>query len=218
MTRERALLIGIVLELVAVGVSAVAYPSLPHRVPTHWDVNGNATAYSSPIVAAIVTPAIIGMLWAFMLVLPAISPRGFRLEQSAGVFYTAMLAVIAFSLAMHVMLIRAALTDGRASIALLFAALGALLAVIGALLRKVKRNFWFGVRTPWTLASDEVWSRTNKLAGHLFVIGGSLIIIASFVPALRLISLMAILAAIAIASIVYSYVMYRRIEGFGPES
>lgn len=153
-----------------------------------------------------------------MLVLPAISPRGFRLEQSAGVFYTAMLAVIAFSLAMHVMLIRAALTDGRASMMLLFAALGALLAVIGALLGKVKRNFWFGVRTPWTLASDEVWLRTNKLAGQLFVVGGTLVIIASFVPGVRVVSLMAVVAAIAIGSIVYSYVIYRRVEGFDSES
>ena len=211
-------MIGIILELVAVGVSAWAYPVLPHRVPTHWDAAGNATAYSSRIVACVLSPAIIGVMWILMLVLPAISPRGFRLEQSAGVFYTAMLAVIAFSLAMHVMLIRAALTDGRASMMLLFAALGALLAVIGALLGKVKRNFWFGVRTPWTLASDEVWLRTNKLAGQLFVVGGTLVIIASFVPGVRVVSLMAVVAAIAIGSIVYSYVIYRRVEGFDSES
>ncbi len=218
MTRNRALLAGLALVIAAIVISASAYPSLPGRVPTHWDIAGNPNAYSSRIVASVLTPAIMAFVWLLMALLPEISPRGFRLEESAGVFYIAMLAVMGFALAMHAMLIRAGLTDGRASTTLLFAALGALLGVIGVLLGKVKRNFWFGVRTPWTLASDEVWLRTNKLAGRLFLIGGILIVIASFVPPAGAIATVAIVAVVALASVVYSYVVYRRIEGFGSES
>jgi immunity protein, SdpI family len=216
-TRNRSLLIGVILALAAVAVSVWAYPLLPDRVPTHWDIDGNPNAYSSRLAASILTPGIIGVLWVFMLLLPAISPRGFQLGESAGVFYTAMLAVIGFSLVMHVMLIRAALTDGRPSMTLLFAAIGILLAIIGMLLGKVKKNFWFGVRTPWTLASDEIWLRTNRLAGRLFVAGGIIIALASFAGKIAIGVLIAVVSAVAAFSIVYSYVIYRRIEGFGSD-
>jgi uncharacterized membrane protein len=209
------LLLGIILVLAAVAISGRAYPLLADRVPTHWDIAGNPNGYSSRLVASVITPGIMGIVWVFMLLLPAISPRGFRLGESAGVFYTAMLALIAFSLLMHVMLIRAALTGGRPSMTLLFAALGALLAVIGVLLGKVKKNFWFGVRTPWTLASDEVWRRTNRLAGRLFVAGGIIIVLTSFAGKIAISVLIAVVSVIAAFSIVYSYVVYRRIEGFG---
>jgi immunity protein, SdpI family len=216
-TRNRALLAAAVLLVVALAISVWAYPLLPDRVPTHWDIDGNPNAYSSRLVSSILTPGIIGVLWAFMLLLPAISPRGFQLGESAGVFYTAMLAVIGFSLVMHVMLIRAALTDGRPSMTLLFAAIGILLAIIGMLLGKVKKNFWFGVRTPWTLASDEIWLRTNRLAGRLFVAGGIIIALASFAGKIAIAVLIGVVSAVAAFSIVYSYVIYRRIEGFGSD-
>lgn len=216
MTRNRALLLGIILILAGLAISGRAYPLLADRVPTHWDIAGNPNAYSSRLVASILTPGIMAVVWVFMLVLPAISPRGFALGESSSIFYTAMLAVIGFALLMHVMLIRAALTDGRPSMTLLFAAIGALLAVIGALLGKVKKNFWFGVRTPWTLASDEVWLRTNRLAGRLFVAGGIIIILTSFAGKIAIAVLIAVVSVIAAFSIGYSYVAYRRIEGFGP--
>jgi len=44
-----------------------------------------------------------------------------------------------------------------------------MLALIGNVLGKVRRNFWIGVRTPWTLANERVWNDTNRLAGRLFV-------------------------------------------------
>jgi len=216
-TRNRALLAATVLLFVGVAMSVWAYPLLPDRVPTHWDIAGNPTAYSSRVVASSLTPGIMGIMWVLLLVLPAISPRGFRLGESAGAFYTAMLAVITFALLMHVMLIRAALTDGRASIVLLFSAIGVLFIVLGVLISKAKKNFWFGIRTPWALASDEVWARTNRFGGRLMVIGGIVTVLASFLGNAMLPALITVIVVIGFAPIVYSYIIYRRIEGFGSE-
>jgi uncharacterized membrane protein len=216
-TRNRALLAATLLVFVAVAISVWAYPLLPERVPTHWDIAGNPTAYSSRIVASFLTPGIMGILLVLLLLLPAISPRGFRLGESAGAFYTAMLAVMAFALLMHAMLIRAALTDGRASIALLFAAIGVLFIVLGLLIAKAKKNFWFGIRTPWALASDEVWARSNRFGGRLMVAGGIITVLASPFKNAAMPLLVGIIVVIGFAPIVYSYIIYRRIEGFGSE-
>ena len=96
------------------------------------------------------------------------------------------------------------------------AGIGLLLAVVGNFFGKLTRNFFVGIRTPWTLASDEVWMRTHRLAGKLFVVAG----LAMFVLALAgagPISMMIVVGAAALVSVVASYVFYRRIEGFKEE-
>ncbi|MCD6528067.1 SdpI family protein [bacterium] len=47
-------------------------------------------------------------------------------------------------------------------------ALAILFYYCGVLLEKAKRNWFIGIRTPWTLSSDEVWDKTHQLGGRLF--------------------------------------------------
>jgi uncharacterized membrane protein len=217
MTKNRALFIGLILVLAAVALSVWAYPSLPDRVPTHWDLAGHVNGYSSRSVAVGLTPVIAAFVWLLMLVLPAISPRGFRLDASATPFYAGLLALIAILVAIHAVLLRAAQTGTAPSFILIFALIGALLIIIGSLIGKLKKNFFIGVRTPWTLASDEVWTRTNKFAGQLLVAGGIVIVLASFFGSAVIPTLIVVVALVALISVAYSYLLYRRIEGFGPD-
>jgi uncharacterized membrane protein len=91
--------------------------------------------------------------------------------------------------------------------------LGLLLIVIGNYLGKVTRNFFVGIRTPWTLASDEVWLRTHRLGGVLFVSGGAVILIGAFVGGVSALAVTTtVIIGIAAFLTVYSYVIYRRIE------
>lgn len=215
MTRNRALLVGLLLVLASLALSVWAYPSLPDRVPSHWDIAGNVNGYSSRLFAVSIMPAIVALSWLLMLVLPAISPRGFRLEQSASAFYGCTLAVTAVLVVMQFVFLRAQMTGAAPSLTLVFASIGVLLAVIGSFLGRLEKNFWMGVRTPWTLASDEVWQRTNRLAGQLFIAGGAATVIASFFPAAVVPIFIAVITVAALASVIYSYVLYRQIEGFG---
>ncbi|HEU5228101.1 MAG TPA: SdpI family protein, partial [Ktedonobacteraceae bacterium] len=75
---------------------------------------------------------------------------------------------------------------------------------------KMRRNFWMGIRTPWTLASAVVWERTHRLGGWLFVAVGLLGIPLSFVPALRLWGIVIPIIAVSIFLYIYSYVCYQR--------
>jgi uncharacterized membrane protein len=217
-TRNRALLIGLVLGLATIALSAWAYPALPDRVPTHWDMAGHPNGYSSRFFAVSLMPGIVAFTWLLMLVLPAISPRGFRLEASAGAFYGSVLAIMAVLLVLHYLILRAELGQSAPPNALLLGPIGVLLAVLGAFMGRLKKNFFIGIRTPWTLASDEVWSRSNRLGGRLFVLGGIVVVVASFFGSAAIPTLLAVIAVAAVVPIAYSYILYRRIEGFGPES
>ena len=44
-----------------------------------------------------------------------------------------------------------------------------LFLVIGNLFGKIRPNYFLGLRTPWTLDNEEVWRKTHRLAGAIWV-------------------------------------------------
>jgi uncharacterized membrane protein len=90
-------------------------------------------------------------------------------------------------------------------------ALFLLLALLGNVLGRVRRNFYIGVRTPWTLASEKVWDATHRIAARMFVLAGLLGLLSLAVTASPVAGLV-ILVAAALASALYSLVYYKRLE------
>jgi uncharacterized membrane protein len=89
--------------------------------------------------------------------------------------------------------------------------MGLLFIFIGFLLRKAKRNFFIGIRTPWTLSSDKVWDGTHRMGATLFSASGILAIIGSLFGGMVAFWLMFVpLIGSSFFLVVYSYVLYRR--------
>ncbi|MDR3643349.1 MAG: SdpI family protein [Candidatus Doudnabacteria bacterium] len=91
------------------------------------------------------------------------------------------------------------------------ALVGLLLVLLGNFMGKIKRNWFVGVRTPWTLSSENVWVKTNRFGGFMMVLFGLLIILSPFLPktaALPLFIAGAILATVG--TFVYSFVIYKK--------
>jgi uncharacterized membrane protein len=90
-------------------------------------------------------------------------------------------------------------------------AIGLLFIFIGFMLRQAKRNFFIGIRTPWTLSSDRVWNETHRLGSVLFMISGVLAFIGGFFGGTTAFWLMfAPLIGSTIFLLVYSYILYQR--------
>ena len=91
-------------------------------------------------------------------------------------------------------------------------AAGVLYLLLGNYMGKLRRNFFIGIRTPWTLASDAVWERTHRVGGRLFMLGGlATVLIALVDPAPWL--LLIVLAAVWLITAGYSYFIHLRLEG-----
>jgi len=209
---RRSDVLGLFLVLAALAIAALLYPSLPDPMPSHWNAAGEVNGWLPKFWGAFLMPLIMAFLWLMFLALPRISPRGFEMEpflRAWGVFKVSLLGLMLF---IGVVVLRAAQAGGRISMTAVFVALGVLFVVLGNLLGKVTRNFFVGIRTPWTLASEEVWLRTHRLAGKLFVISGTAVIAAAVIG----LSMWPIFAAIMLAAlipVIYSYVLYKRLEG-----
>lgn len=203
----------VLMVVAALVITCVMYPSLPDPVPTHWNLSGEVNGYTAKPWGAFVGPMVLGGLLLVFVLLPAISPRGFRLSGFIRVYAILMNAVMGLVLGIMMVALLAA-AGAEISVARTLSPLfGAFIMVLGNYLGKLRRNFFVGIRTPWTLSSDEVWSRTHRLAGWVFVAAGAAMLILGVVHPGLVLPLVLLGIAILIP-VIYSYVLYRRLEGF----
>jgi len=94
----------------------------------------------------------------------------------------------------------------------LLPALGLFIFFMGFLLEKTKRNWFIGIRTPWTLSSDKVWEETHRLGATLFKISGLLAILGAFLPEIAFWLMFIPLIGSSLFLVVYSYLLYARRE------
>jgi uncharacterized membrane protein len=215
MNRNRALFIGFAFVLISIGFSAFYYGHVPPLMPTHWDASGHVDGYMPKLWGVLIWPMIIAGLWLLLLISPIISPKGFRIDQFIGTYNLIVVAVLAFTLFASVVALMAAAGSSFHIQSLVTGAVGLLLVVIGNYMGKLRKNFFIGIRTPWTLASDDVWAKTHRLGGWMFIFGG-LGLITQSLTGVNEIALLGIIAIIVVVPIGYSFFEYKRLEGLGP--
>lgn len=202
--------IALIMSGTALAATAVLYNRLPDSVPVHWNVMGKADSYGPRYIVWVMgtLPLVTALM---MRVLPSIDPRRGNYEKSGRAFNAVLVALVAFMTMIHFMALAAGVGIDLKVDILVKAGIGVLFVIIGNYLGTVRSTFFFGIRTPWTLSSDEVWRRTHRLGGYLFVLAGLVFIATAFFqgPLSLYISLAAIIAAIIIPT-GYSYLLYRK--------
>jgi uncharacterized membrane protein len=103
-----------------------------------------------------------------------VARRNFAIEPFRGTFNPMMLLSVALMGFVHVVMLQAALHPEMDSGRVLVTGFFLFFALMSSMLGKVRRNFWIGIRTPWTLASDAVWNATHRLARWVLVATGIL--------------------------------------------
>lgn len=197
--------------------SALVYPDLPERMPTHWNLAGEVDEWGPRAVGAWIIPVIIAFMWALMRWLPSIDPRGKNYVKFGGAFEGIMISVMLFMLVLHGLTLRAALGYPVAMKRIVPVGVGLLFIVIGNLLPRARPNWFVGIRTPWTLSSDRVWEKTHRVGGRLFVVGGILISLSAFLGGSWSRGvLIAVVVATSLGAVIYSYMEWRKEKGTTP--
>ncbi|MGO9467468.1 MAG: SdpI family protein [Isosphaeraceae bacterium] len=220
MSRSRGYWIAsIVLVLLVAGVSVWLYPSLPERIPTHWNIKGQIDGYGSKHWAVFLMPVFMVALLVFFYFLPALSPKHFEVDAFRPTYLYIMVVLTALFAYLHLLTLYAVWKSvaqheqfdlGRPLVAGIFL----MYALMGNVLGKVRKNFYIGVRVPWTLASDRVWNDTHRVAAWIMVSAGLLgfIMTLAGVPFLYSIALFIVSAFVPI---IYSFVHYKALERRG---
>lgn len=192
------------------------YPSLPDPLPTHWDAAGNPNDYMSRL-SGVIAFASIPCFGVFLFkLIPIISPHGFRTEEFASVINALMVGFVVFGSAIAIVALNTALGSDVNISKVVFGCVGLLLIFMGNYMGKFRKNFFIGIRTPWTLASDEVWAKTHRLGGWCMVAAGLAMVAAAFIEG-DTSWIIFVVVGIVLIPVVYSYFAYRALEGFGPD-
>jgi uncharacterized membrane protein len=211
--------LAILIIVIQILVSIVTYPFLPPMVPSHWNAAGQVDAYIPKLFNAILFPLMSIGLFFLIRGFLAISPRLGNQPKYANLEVINIINVGVLLLLLVIQLTTTSIALGfPVDITLVLGlAMSLLFIFIGNYMGKLRRNFWGGIRTPWTLASDTTWERTHRLGGWLFVLGGLLGLVLSFVPALRLGAIIVIPLIVVFVLVVYSYFAYQRYVVNGQE-
>jgi len=196
------------------GATLLVAPRLPDTIPTHWNIHGEIDGYGHKPVALLLMPVTMAGLLVLFRFLPWLSPRRFEVDTFRPTYLYVMLLVLVLLACLHALMIWAA-WSGTADVSrYLVGGLFLFFALMGNVLGRVKRNFWIGIRTPWTLASERVWIDTHRFAARMFVGVGGLGFVAVLAGLPTAIAFGLFLASV-LASALYSLVLYKRLERRG---
>ena len=204
-------LVAPLLILAAIAFSVAVWGRLPERMPVHWGLHGEVNGYGSRAHGAFLLPGIMLGLWLLMQFLPRIDPRRANYAKFADTYDLLVNSLVALFAVMHVALIGAALGWPVSMERVGPALIGLQFIILGNALPRARSNWWFGIRTPWTLSNDRVWARTHRVGGYLLAGAGVVLLVAAALPSAWTFAL-GVAAAIAagFGSLVYSYFAWKQ--------
>jgi len=201
-----------ILVLFIVGVSLYAYPRLPAQIASHWNGRGEVNGSMSRFWGVFLLPLVTVVLVGFFLLIPHIDPLKDNIAKFRAMYDGFIVVFLLYMLAIQLQIILWNLgTKISPNVTLPFI-VGVLFVYIGFLLDKVKQNWFIGIRTPWTLSSEEVWRKTHQVAAKWFKVVGVVTILGAFVPQYAIWFILIPIVAVAGYAVVYSYVAYHRLE------
>jgi immunity protein, SdpI family len=206
-------IVGIVLAAAALAASAFIYGQLPERIPTHWNLAGKVDGYGPRWTVFELPAMMLGLLGLFR-VLPWLSPKGFEVDSFRRTYLFAMVSVLGLAAYVHGVALYATTHDGADPGRVVLGGVSLFFVLLGNVMGKVRRNFYIGIRTPWTLASERVWVDTHRLAGRTMVASGVVGFLLAIVGG-WLVPAFAFLIAGVLFPVLYSLVHYKRLERAG---
>jgi len=208
MKKNEIIILGIILLSFITGI--YFYPQMPEKIASHWNVYGNVDGYMSKCFGLFLMPIIsIGLFLLFILI-PKIDPLKENIDKFKKYFDRFVILLMVYLFYVYLLTIFWNIGIRFNMVRLMIPALGMLFYYSGVLIENSKRNWFIGIRTPWTLSSETVWNETHKIGGKLFKIAGIISILGIFFPKYALFFVLIPIILSSIYTIIYSYFQYKK--------
>ncbi|MBK7427990.1 MAG: SdpI family protein [Saprospiraceae bacterium] len=185
---------------------------LPTEIPLHYNFKGEADSFGHKQTLLWFLPLTILGIYVLLLIIPFVDPKK-RIAHEGSSFYSIRLIVSMFLSAVFIGYLlelknRTGFSDFISIIILAF------IVTFGNYMPRLKPNYFVGIRTPWTLEHPEVWSKTHRFSGRLWMIVGIILLIIYAIFYNRLTPALAIIAIISLAfiSVIYSFIAYKKLN------
>ena len=207
----------IVLGIVILAFAAALYfePVMPEKMASHWNAQSIVDGYLPKFWGLFLMPIMCaGLLGMFMLI-PKIDPlkkniAKFRQHYDSFVVLISLFFLYIYGLTLYWNL---GYVFGMGQV--IAPAIAAIFYYSGVLMEHSKRNWFIGIKTPWTLSSDKVWSKTNKIGGKLFRVAGVLSLGAMLFTEYMMLFMIGPVLIAAAYLVIYSYIEYQKEKRYG---
>jgi len=186
------------------------YPKMPEQMASHWNAQGQVDGYVSKFWGLFLMPFISLALFLLFILIPKIDPLKANIEKFRKYFDGFIIFTILFLFYLFTLTIFWNFGVKFSMNQVLPPAFGILFFYCGILIEKAKRNWFIGIRTPWTLSNDKVWERTHKIGGKLFKVVGIIAFLGIIFPNYAFFLILFPVIAVSIYTVVYSYFEYRK--------
>ncbi len=195
----------------ALAAGALVYPALPDTIPTHWGLDGKPNGWSSKFTGVFGLLGLSAGIYLVQVFMPLVDPRRRDYTRFLPTLRAIRSLVTVFFLAVWALALGAA--RGGLGPGLVTALVSLLFILLGNVMGRIRPNWFFGIRTPWTLDSEEVWRRTHRAGGRAMVAGGILGLAGSLIGGVVAVGALLVgLVGAAVFSLVYSYVVWRQVR------
>ncbi len=191
-------------------ISAYFYPRMDEMLASHWNAAGEADGYMPKFWALFIVPFISAGLLLLLAAIPRIDPLKANIGKFRGHYNLFILAMPVFMLYLHLLTIAWNLGLVFDFVRALAPAFGFLFYIIGVVMENTKRNWFIGIRTPWTMSSERVWDKTHRTGGRLFKAAGVIAVLGVSVPGYAIFLVLGPVVLFSAYLVIYSYLEYRK--------
>ncbi|HEY3935256.1 MAG TPA: SdpI family protein [Gemmatimonadales bacterium] len=201
---------GIALNLLALAFGLTMVDRLPARVASHWGMNGEVNGWMSRGKLVAFMPAMALVMAVILSIAPRLDPERRNFPLHAGAYWIVTNAVLGLLAVVDVLIVGFNLGWKIDIGSIIGFGIGGLFILLGNLLTRVRPNWIFGIRTPWTLSSDRSWRETHHVGGYAFVATGLAAVLTAIArPRAATIVLIVGVSASALFSVVWSYFVWK---------
>ncbi|AXY06449.1 SdpI family protein [Bacillus tropicus] len=203
-------LVAIILILITGLAWAYAWPNLPDTMAVHWGMEG-VNGYASKFNAMLLLLGIMIFTYVLLTITPKIDPKKKNYDKFSKGYMIINYSVVVLLFLVNMLVIGVGLGYDIPMNSTPLILVGLLFIVIGNYLPQCKPNYFVGIKTPWTLSNEEVWRKTHRFSGKVFVVLGIIMILSVFVPVTwkSFIMVGIIIGAVGL-TMGYSYVAYKK--------
>ena len=201
-----SMIIGVITTIIAIWFIITTQGN----IPTNWNMEGEAIGSGSPLIMIIfpITSILVTLLLYFI---PRLDPKGENIKKSGPILPMTMILIAALMLGIEIFIVMAINNGSNIlnMITFMYLIIGILFIVLGYYMPRVRHNYMLGIRTPWTLYSEDVWNKTHKASKNWFMGIGLSFLVCMFVKEpYNLIIPLVVTGAVVIGIVIYSYMLF----------
>lgn len=207
-------LVSLLIIIVSFGMALYFYPLMGENMVSHWGITGEPDGYMPKAFALFLFPMLMLVFTVMFYLIPKIDPLKANVESFRKYFDGFIIVFEIFFLYVYILTIVFNLGYEFSMLTWLMPAFAGLFYYMGIMIGQAKRNYFIGIRTPWTLANDNVWDKTHRLGGVLYKFSALIFLLAMFLPPIGFIFFLIYIMGSSLWLVVYSYLEFNK-EGKG---